>query len=63
MDRTAGQRAPREVVPGKQGSRILRIRQRQVEEDALNDDKDADREYRNAYNGRNPMDRGFRRPS
>lgn len=62
VNRATSQRRAGKVVASEQRRRVLRIREREVEEDTLDDQEDADGEDSDADYAADPMDRGVCRP-
>jgi len=60
---TAGESAARKVVAGEERGGVLWVREREVEEDALDDDEDTDCEDADADDGGDPVDRRLRSPT
>lgn len=56
MNCTSGERTPCEIVSSKQTRRVLRIHERQVEKDALDEQEDADGGKDDANAGHDPVD-------
>lgn len=56
QDRRTRRRAPQEIVAREQTSRVLRVRHRDVGEDALHDDEDAGAVEDDADGGGDPGD-------
>jgi len=61
--RAAGERTAREVVTSKEGGGVLRVRERKIQKDALDDDEDADCENADADDGGDPVNRRVGRPA
>ena len=62
QDTSTSERRSEEVIPGKQRSCILRVAERDIDKDALHDDKDRGGVDGNADDGGNPMDIGIGGP-
>ena len=63
MDSARGERTPHEVVACEKTGRVLRVHEREVQEDALDDEEDADGGHHDADTRYDPVDAWVGRPS